>query len=157
MSFSSWSKEFLHPLECPEHLALGHMQRAWSGLSPDNLAKHGLFAARIDGMQWLCGRDKDGDFVQHIRVDGYSFFHLCQHHEFPEGHEHMEPDEVLVCETCPLSVIRGGSHCQADMELGDPALFGAPGETNSPWDEWNVNGNHERMVYWINRAVAAQE
>lgn len=97
MSLNSWKREF-YPVpadECEEPNALEHSLRKWRGLTPENLARHGV--NRV-----LSSLD-DGDEMLGITTQSCA---LCK------SYLAAEP----ACKECPLRKVRCGYPCDAPCD-----------------------------------------
>jgi hypothetical protein len=145
MSIQSWRLEF-YPIAasaCPERIALQHSLNKWTGLLPENLAKHGVVTVREGGM---------GNFVvEPIGSDSYfdsipinaSSCALCEHFYSVDGDDDYAPP----CSTCPLYKARGGKAC--DCERAD--------EDIAPWPAWQCDKNPVPMVAALQAALEKAE
>lgn len=126
MSIETWKSEF-YPIDAsdvPESDALAHSLRKWEGLTPENLAKHGIrrsmFGNLVDGQdQWFY-------------VDDGSCA-LCR----------WSPD----CRRCPLVAANGGLQCDQgkEGELSPYLAFTRFGN--------GAGGDPQPMIQLIKRAI----
>lgn len=129
MSLASWKAEF-YPVDANSKEALKHPARhsirKWTGLSRDNLRKHGL--------------RKVGQFI--IQDGNGSVFEidddtcaLCQH-DVRHTKNHL-------CDSCPLYEVRG--HVPCGRAMSD--------EEESPYRTFGRTGRVLPMLKWLRKAL----
>lgn len=130
MSLQTWKAEF-YPVSAQSDVAradpVAHSLRKWRGLTPENLARHGV---------WRVGSCAIGDDTVTMAIDETTCS-LCVWYG--------EHDELCrySCRLCTLYATRG---CFCYMPRADEGL--------SPWRAWTHNGDPLPMIQALE---AAQE
>jgi hypothetical protein len=150
MTIETWKKEF-YPVEaedCPEDQAIEHSLLKWQGLSPDNLAKHGLeLSPRFAGIIEIGKEYDDANAKFFIGSDSCA---LCHHFHSDDPDEDENGDETH-CLECPLAITRGAAcdHLLVDEE-------GEELENESPWHEYAKSRDPKPMILWLTKTLENQ-
>jgi hypothetical protein len=140
MSLDTWKQEFypVAAVECPGNVvdAIAHSIRKWTGLTKENLERHGLRKVSADGI---------GEGDEPSVSDGTKFYTcsfscaLCVH---------------FSCAACPLAQARGGDgdgrgHVPCDSPRSDESLI------LTPWRSWTDKADPQPMLTWLRKAADA--
>lgn len=130
MTLKTWMEEFYQVGACTadKEYAIEHSLRKWEGLRPENLAKHDCRVI---------------SFVVHDQAD--SRFNIASDSCALCVHYCLETDEGTDCESCPLSIARGGHACDVARE----------DEECSPWSAMIQGQYPEPMIVWLQKTKDA--
>lgn len=128
MSLATWKEEF-YPIAAHKVAAedaLAHSLRKWRGLTPENLARHGV--SHDSGYLF--------DTDEHLWINDTTCA-LC--------YLHLAPFEHHDCSArCPLAILRDGQACDQPRELPDL----------SPYSTFTEHGDPAPMIALIEAAIA---
>lgn len=140
MSVQTWMSEFYpKPVhQTAKEEAVQHSLTKWQGLTPENLAKHGV---RIDDYGFVVQQGNRTGLETEVRING-STCSLCLHY-LNEDREDPESS----CSTCPLYEARGNVACDAERDDEDEAPWYAfRGDTADP----------QPMIFWLTKTLEMQ-
>jgi hypothetical protein len=134
MSLASWKAEF-YPIpadETAKDAAVAHSLQKWRGLTPDNLARHGIKRAQFGSIE-----DKAERFSVNTETCA-----LCCHYRDDEDFLDDDDEPLSDCGACPLAAARGSVSCDNEREE----------EKKSPYQSWVDKGDPSPMLLWLEKA-----
>lgn len=128
MSMETWKAEF-YPVaaeDCAKDdlSMIDHALLKWSGLSKENLNRHGLGAACHGEIYFS---DDEGRYLDGFLVGGNSCA-LCLSYSYSQG---LSP-----CDKCPLKLVRDGFSCDRSHDEG----------SESPWESFTSDNDERPMI-----------
>lgn len=143
MSQKTWLEEF-YPKSAQEFMteeeAIVHSLTKWTGLRPENLAKHGMVAKAYQIESEIRQPGEDA-----FRIDATTCA-LCDKFYDDSSDYYDDEDNQIMCASCPIYEVRGYP-CDEQIPYE---------EEEAPYFEF-ANGNDiknpEPMIYWLVKAL----